>query len=81
MTTREPVNTTVIAADEFDFGAGKDRRIEFVNCQWTVDDRGCLHVYSRTMGSVAAFADGAWLAATNGSINGADSVTVAAVKR
>jgi len=74
------LNTTVIAAEEYDFGAGKDRRIEFVGCRWTVDDRGCLHVYTAS-GPVAAFAEGTWRAVTNGSIQGTDGVAVAAVKR
>ena len=73
------MNTTVITAEPHDFGAGKDRRIEFVGCKWKVDDRGALHIFGDR--PIAAFAPGAWLAATNGQINGADAVSVEAVRR
>lgn len=80
------MDTTVITAEEYDFGTGKkDRRIQFVGCRWSVDDRGCLHVFEppssgRGGVSVAAFAEGTWQAVTNGQIQGA-GVSVAAVKR
>lgn len=83
------MNTTVITVDAHDFGAGRDRRVEFVDCRWKVDDRGALHIYQlapRGSGApahlpVAAFAPDAWLTVTNGSIHGAEGVSVAAVKR
>lgn len=83
------MNTTVITTDEHDFGAGRDRRVEFVDCRWKVDERGALHIYqlvNRGSASplnvpVAAFAPDAWLTVTNGSIHGREAVSVAAVKR
>lgn len=72
------MNTTVIMAAAEDFGAGKDRRVEFRGCRWKVDDLGALHVYST--GQVAAFAPGAWLAVTDGSIT-ESGVKVGAVQR
>lgn len=70
------MNTTVITADPVDLGAGNHDRVTFVDCKWHVDPAGTLHIVRGPGGNTAAFANGAWLAVTDG-----NKVVAAEVKR
>lgn len=62
------MNTTVITVDAIDVGAGPDHKLTFVDCKWTVDAVGTLHVIREGgRGTAMSFAHGEWRVASDGS--------------